>query len=118
MLQFGAAWYAASDALGTLMTHDPGSPENALAEIVGGVVGRTCKSAKLVHPLNADPLMLVTDAGIVRDVALDQPWNALTPIDVTVSGNVRDVALVQSRNALDPMLVMLAPVITSDVGLE
>ena len=62
---------------------------------------------KVLQPENAEPAMLVTDAGIVIDIIPLQPANAELPIEVTqdLELNETEISSVQPENALEEIPV-------------
>jgi hypothetical protein len=62
---------------------------------------------KVLQPENAEPAMLVTDAGIVIDDIPLQPENAELPIELTqeLESNETEIRSVQPENALEEIPV-------------
>lgn len=69
-------------------------------------------------PLNANPLMLVTEVGIVIVLRLLQYSKALPPILVTEFGIVIDVRLVQKLNASELMLVTESGIVIAEMLVQ
>ena len=67
--------------------------------------------------MNAEPLISVTELGIVIDVNADVFWNDWKPILVTEFGIKTEFKFVADLNALSPILVTSVPISTALISV-